>query len=142
MKKPKRCGSCNSTNLTSSKKLTPSLPWKDYPLVFVSQAKNLIVCQKCHEPIFSASDGKMIDKLVTDSINSQIQFFIKTIVQREKCEQNRIAEHLGISSEHLSEIKSGSKIPKFQTFNFLKTLALDGNSFKISSPNFKDWKTA
>ncbi|MCB0408091.1 MAG: helix-turn-helix transcriptional regulator [Bdellovibrionales bacterium] len=108
----------------------------------ITEENSLITCKDCNEVVFSASQGKIIDQLVIKSINSQINLFIKMIIQREKCEQKEIAEHIGVSPEYLSEIKSGRKTPKFQTFNFLKTLALDGNSFKISSPNFKDWKTA
>jgi DNA-binding transcriptional regulator YiaG len=142
MAKNRRCGNCGSTNLISSKENTLSLPWKDYPSVLITEENSLMTCKDCNEIVFSASQGKMIDELVLKSINSQINLFIKMIIQREKCEQKEIAEHIGVSPEYLSEIKSGRKTPKFQTFNFLKTLALDENSFKISSPNFKDWKTA
>lgn len=142
MAKNRRCGNCGSTNLVSSKENTLSLPWKDYPSVLITEENSLMTCKDCNEVVFSASQGKLIDELVLKSINSQINLFIKMIIHREKCEQKEIAEHIGVSPEYLSEIKSGRKTPKFQTFNFLKTIAYDEKSFKISSPSFKTFRTA
>ena len=45
-----------------------------------------------------------------------------------------LAAILGITPEHLSAIKGGGRIPSFQTFNFLKTLALDESAYKIANP--------
>ncbi len=137
MKRPKRCGSCGSNNLISSKENTVSLPWKDYPSILITEESCLMACKDCGEAVFSASQGKVVDELVKNSINSQFKLFIKIIIQREKCGTKKIAEHLGIGREHLSEIKNGMKTPKFQTFNFLKTLAFSKNSFKVSAPDFK-----
>ena len=142
MKKPKRCGNCGSTKLVSSKDANFSLPWKDYPSVLLTEPVDAWTCSECNELIFPASKAKTIDTAIKGSINSHINQFIKMITLRENCEQKEIAAHIGVSPEYLSEIKSGRKTPKFQTFNFLKTLAIDENSFKISSPTFKDWKTA
>jgi len=140
MAKSRRCGNCGSTNLGSSQEGNLFLSWRDYPSVLITEENSLMVCKDCGEVIFTASQGKMIDDLIERSINSQINLFLKMIMGRERCEQKLIAEHLGVSPEYLSEIKSGRKTPKFQTFNFLKTLALDENSFKVSSPHFKGWK--
>ena len=94
MAKERKCGSCGSTNLISSKENTLSLPWKDYPSVLITEENDLTVCKDCGELVFSASQGKTIDALITKSIHSQINLFIKTIVQREKCEQKEIAGHI------------------------------------------------
>ncbi len=137
MKRHTRCGSCGSNNLISSKENTVSMPWKDYPSVLITEESRLMTCKGCGEIALSASQGKTIDELVKKSINSQVNLFIKIITQREKCGPKEIAEHLGIGRENLSEIKKGLKTPKFQTFNFLKTLAFSKNSFKVSAPDFK-----
>jgi hypothetical protein len=137
MKRPKRCGSCGSNNLISSKENIVSLPWKDYPSVLITDDDSIMICKDCGKTVFPASQGKMVDELVIKSINAQVNHFIKIITQREKCGPKEIAEHLGIGREYLSEIISGIKTPKFQTFNFLKTLAFSKNSFKVSAPEFK-----
>jgi len=142
MKKPRRCGNCGSAKLISSKDASFSLSWKDYPSVLLTESVDAWTCSECNELIFPASKAKAIDLAVKASINTHINQFIKLIIHRENCEQKEIAVHVGVSPEYLSEIKSGRKTPKFQTFNFLKILAIDENSFKISSPTFKDWKTA
>ena len=83
--------------------------------------------------MLNASQLRQLDTVVEQSITANIKYFIKKIVDREKCEQREIAIHIGLSPEYLSEIKSGRKIPSFQTFNFLKILALDENSFTVST---------
>lgn len=142
MKKPKRCGNCGSVELISSKEAEFHLPWKGYPAVLLTQPVDAWVCSDCGELIISASKAKVVDDIIKTSITSHINDFINMIVLRENCEQKDIAGHIGVSPEYLSEIKSGRKTPKFQTFNFLKTLAVEKNSYKVASPTFKDWKSA
>ena len=141
MKIPKRCGNCGSENL---EKLTAAdavaLPWRDYPSVRLTAPIEGFKCTVCDELILSAAQAKDLDNKIADSVVHQVQTFITAITQREGCEQRQIAVHLGVSPEYLSEIKSGRKIPKFQTFNFLKTLAMDAMSFTVSDPAYQTGK--
>ena len=140
MKKFKKCGNCGSTKLISSKENNFSFPWKDYPSVFISQDYELNICENCHELIFCASEGKMIDELIQNSIRRQVNSFIQKIMHRENCATKEIAERIGVNSYNFAKIQDGHETPSFQTFNFLKTLALSEKSFKCSSPNFNNWK--
>ena len=143
MKIPKRCGNCGSEHLVElGAKDQLTLPWRDYPSVVLVKPIDGFRCTDCGEFILNASQAKALDTKVTDAIIEQVQSFIAAIIKRESCEQKQIASHIGVSPEYLSEIKSGRKIPKFQTFNFLKTLALDANSYKVSSPTYQSDKHA
>jgi hypothetical protein len=48
--------------------------------------------------------------------------------------QTTLSERLGVTPEYLSEIKSGRKLPSFQTYNFLKVLAMDKEAYNLSDP--------
>lgn len=140
--KTRRCGQCGSLELLKITQTNVMWPWRDYPMVPLVRPPDGLCCKKCGELIFSAAHMKALDALTEESITIHVNNFIGKILLRENCDQKSLASHLGVSPEYLSEIKSGRKIPKFQTFNFLKTLALDPRSFEVSHPNFKDWKIA
>ncbi len=137
---PKRCGNCGSEKLQKLGKDFLTLPWRDYPAVLLIKSVDGFKCENCGELILSAAQMKDLDSKIETSIAHYVQNFLILILKRENCEQKEIAAHLGVSPEYLSEIKSGRKIPKFQTFNFLKTLAYDANSFKISHPTYQPKK--
>lgn len=135
--KAKRCGNCGSNNIKTTQLGTRGLPFRDYPLVMLSEPTEFWHCQDCGELILSVADTKKLDELIEASITSQINQFIEAVMTREKCKQSELSVHLGVSPEYLSEIKSGRKIPKFQTFNFLKTLACEPGSFAVSDPKYR-----
>ena len=113
------------------------MPWKDYPAVYLLDDKaHFLRCQKCGELIFSANQSKALDELTKKSINQQVILFIDKIIGREKCNQGELSQHLGVTQEYLSEIKSGRKTPSFQNFNFLQTLAINETSYDVSDPKF------
>jgi hypothetical protein len=130
----KRCGACGSKDIKESQVKDRTFPYRDYPSVLLTEPAQLLQCQNCGELILSVADIKKLDTLLETSIVNQINRFIETIVTRENCKQSDVAVHLGVSPEYLSEIKSGRKLPKFQTFNFLKTLAIEPGSFAASDP--------
>ncbi|OFZ18046.1 MAG: hypothetical protein A2Z20_08005 [Bdellovibrionales bacterium RBG_16_40_8] len=132
------CGNCGSKNIKAVDYEGQSMPWKDYRAVLLTETFEALQCQKCNELILNAKQARSLDAVVESAITHQINIFIKMILQREHCTQIDLASHLGITEVYLSEIKSGKKIPRFQTFNFLKTLALDKASFKISDPSSTD----
>lgn len=141
MNKPSRCGNCGSNDIKETR-TEMSLPWKDYPSVRLSEPFEWLKCHDCGEIILNASQSHQLDVMIEKSITKYIRYFIQHTIEREKCEQKEIASHIGVSPEYLSEIKSGRKIPSFQTFNFLKILALNERSFSVSAPDFSDWKIA
>lgn len=118
MAQPKKCGNCGSEKIKKIDKSSLTLPWRDYPAVLVSQPVSGLKCESCGELILNATQGKDLDAKIEASIVEAVQSYLALILQREKCEQKDIAAHLGVSPEYLSEIKSGRKLPKFQTFNF------------------------
>jgi transcriptional regulator with XRE-family HTH domain len=79
-------------------------------------------------------DAEKLDRAIEETITFQSAKFIDQIITREHCRQMDLAAILGVTPEHLSAIKNGARIPSFQTFNFLKTLALDENAFRVADP--------
>lgn len=82
-------------------------------------------------------EGKRIDAAVQESIHMQVKLFVEKIIEREKCKQTEVAARIGVTPEHLSAIKNGSKIPGYQTFNFLKILAANPEAFQLTSADVK-----
>ena len=85
----------------------------------------------------SLGEGALIDKAIEESVRTQVFKFIEIIIQREKCAQGDLAQRLGVTPQYLSAIKSGSKLPGYQTFNFLKILAANAQAFRLASPDSK-----
>ena len=129
----KRCGNCGSTKINEVSIKGP-FPWKDFPMVFLAQGIPMLKCSECGETMMPASLGVKLDEAITESISTQVREFISQIMQREKAMQTELSQRLGVTPEYLSEIKSGRKIPSFQTFNFLKVLAQDKKAYAISDP--------
>jgi hypothetical protein len=134
--KLKRCGQCGSKEIKESDIKGKSFPFRDFPGVLLVKSARFAQCQDCGEVLLNLHDTKKLDALLEESITLQINQFIDTVMNREKCKQSDVAAHIGVSPEYLSEIKSGRKLPKFQTFNFLKTLACDPSSFAVSDPAY------
>ena len=128
-----RCGNCGSTKLVEVENKGP-FPWKDFPMVFLSHGVPMMKCSNCGESMMPASLAPKIDKAISESISTQVKEFIAQIIDREKAMQTELSQRLGVTPEYLSEIKSGRKIPRFQTFNFLKVLAQDKKAYAISDP--------
>ena len=132
----KKCGQCGSNEIKESDVKGKSFPFRDYPAVQLMKSTRFAQCRSCGEVLLSLPDAKKLDLLLEKSITLQINSFIDTVMTREKCKQADVSAHIGVSPEYLSEIKSGRKLPKFQTFNFLKTLAFDPVSFAVSDPAY------
>lgn len=135
-KSSKRCGNCGSFAVVKKPTIGP-FPWKDYPQIYLNTPVELHQCDVCGEHLGRAGEGAMIDRAIEQSIRSQARNFIETIIDRENCTQVDLAERVGVTPEFLSNVKNGTKLPGFQTFNFLKVLALDERAFKVASPSAK-----
>lgn len=129
-----RCGECGSKDLNRQNVQGKTFRWKDYSSALLTKPLELLVCQKCGNIITKAGEGKLIDDAIVASISEQVRIAIDQIKTAQNCEQKDIAARLGITPEHLSEIKSGRTIPSFQLFNFLKTLAMDKNAYQVAAP--------
>jgi DNA-binding transcriptional regulator YiaG len=134
--KNKRCGNCGSFDVKKSAYFGP-LPWKDYPQVYLVKPFETNQCQVCNETMGPAGEGEKMDQAIEDSIRTQVNLFITKILEREHCKQVDLAERIGVTPEYLSALKSGARIPAFQTFNFLKVLAVNEQAFKLASPSAK-----
>ncbi|MEO5968556.1 MAG: hypothetical protein ABIQ95_01410 [Bdellovibrionia bacterium] len=130
----KRCGNCGSSKIATKNQKGKSFPWRDYEAVRLDASLNLIECSECGELILKDSDIGNLDEAVEQSIRKQVAQMVDKIIMREDCSQVELASHLGVSKEYLTEIKSGRKIPKFQLYNFLKTIAIEGKAYKASDP--------
>ena len=138
--KNRRCGECGSTELEKKNQKGKPYPWKDYSAAFLSKDYFVLECTRCNNTVESGTDIQMLSAALEESITEQVQSFIDSILVRENCKQSELAAHVGISPEHLSELKSGRKQPSFQTYNFLKTLAVEQRSFAVSNPNFDGFR--
>lgn len=128
----KRCGSCGrgmSRQLT-----TGPFSWKDFPAVYLNEPVELFKCNFCGERGLSPSDAKTLDEMIQKNVISYTGGGINLILEREGCRQFELAERLGVTKTHLSALKSGDKNISFQTFNFLKVMALDSNAFHLADP--------
>lgn len=138
--KNRRCGECGSRQLENRNQIGKPFPWKDYPAVFLGREFKALECRLCGNLILSARDAAELDRVIVETIIEDTRQFIGTILEREGCRQRQLADHIGISSEYLSEIKSGRKQPGFQTYNFLKTLSVDPRSFAVSNPRYEGFR--
>ena len=80
------------------------------------------------------ADIDRLNDAIKESLIQLTQTLITAILQRESCTQEELASRLGITPQHLSNLKIGAKIAGFQTFNFLKTLYLDKVAFDKANP--------
>jgi hypothetical protein len=134
--KLKQCGKCGNKTMMLSKVRGP-FPWKDFSAVTLTQPLELLKCSSCGELGYRPKDAEMIDRSIEATIRALSGMFIENVIAREKCSQLILAAHIGITAEYLSGIKTGTRTPGFQTFNFLKTLAEDASAFRVSDPLFQ-----
>lgn len=133
MSKTRRCGNCGSSEVMEQKTTGP-FPWKDFPAAFLLEPLSLLTCDKCGEHLLRHSDTERLDKALEESIRTITRTLIHEILRREGCTQEELALRIGITPQHLSHLKSGTKTAGFQTFNFLKTIYLDEVAFDKANP--------
>lgn len=133
----KRCGNCGSVNLNVKDQIGRRFPWRDFGEVKLGVALPLTECLECGELIVKDNEVEAIEAAIRETVTSNIRSLVAKIIDRERCSQVAVAVHLGVSEEYLCELKSGRKIPKFQTYNFLKTLALESKAFHASNPKIQ-----
>lgn len=133
MAKSRRCGECGSCETGYRDSVGP-FPWRDYRQVTLVRPARVWICGKCGNTMSMPGDAEKLDRAIEETITLQTAKLIDQIIAREDCRQMDLAATLGVTPEHLSAIKNGTRIPSFQTFNFLKTLALDEGAFRVADP--------
>lgn len=131
--KARRCGNCGKETMT--KQPVKTIQWKDFSSLELLKPIELFKCSSCGEMGLSATDAPSIDKAAEATLRAVAAHLIEKILSKHHCTQLELAGRLGITETHLSHIKNGTKVIGFQTFNFLKTLALGKDAFEKASPS-------
>lgn len=131
--KTRRCGNCGKQTMT--KQPVKAIQWKDFNQLELLTPIELFRCSDCGETGLSATEAPAIDKAAEATLKAVAAHLIEKILSEHQCTQLELAARLGITDTHLSHIKNGTKIIGFQTFTFLKTLALGKDAFDKASPS-------
>ena len=122
----KLCAVCGKREMVyKNAKGNVDFSYKDYSSVKIDVDIDLLTCENCGNVGLLPGDSKKLDLALEESIRKQSKLLIETILANYGCEQKQLAGHVGITPEHLSQIKNGKMLPSFQTFNFLKTIAME-----------------
>ena len=133
----KTCSSCGGSNLALCDILGQSFPFRDFKSVKITvPGIKLVQCQDCSEIYLNRklNDAESLDQAIRNSLKDQINYLVRQIKQAAGINQIAIASRVGITASHLCRIKSGSEIPSFKTYNFLKVLAAFPQAIEISDP--------
>lgn len=131
------CSSCGSSDVSFDDVIGQSFPYKDFPSVLITlSGTSLAQCRSCSEVFLSRKhgDSEALDKVIRTSLRSQVVGFVKRIKEDTGLNQIELCARLGISTSHLSRIKSGAEVPSFRTYNFLKVLAALPAAARVSDP--------
>ena len=128
----KRCGNCGHWMERQS---VSTVQWKDFKNLELLKPLQLLRCSSCGEVGLFASEFSLVDKAAEDTLQAVTAHLIEKILFEHHCSQAGLASRLGITDTHLSHLKSRTKTIGFQTFNFLKTLALGKDAFDKADPS-------
>ncbi len=131
--KARRCGNCGKE--TMMKQPVKIIQWKDFSQLELLKPIEIFKCNFCGETGLSATEAPSFDKAAEATLRTVAAHLIEKILSEHHCTQLELAGRLGITETHLSHIKNGTKVAGFQTFNFLKTLALGKDAFEKASPS-------
>ena len=131
--KTRRCGNCGKVAMTMQPVTT--IQWKDFSSLELLKPIEILKCNSCGETGLSATEAPAIDRAAETTLRAVAAHLIEKILSEHHCTQLELAGRLGITETHLSHIKNGTKVVGFQTFNFLKTLALGRDAFEKASPS-------
>ena len=127
----KRCGNCGQAMERQS---VGTLHWKDFKNLELLTPLQLLKCNSCGEVGYFATEVSLIDKAAETTLQKVTAHLIEKILAEHHCSQVELSNRLGVTETHLSHLKNGTKTIGFQTFNFLKTLALGHDAFEKASP--------
>ena len=127
----KRCGNCGKHMIRQP---VSTIHWKDFQNLELLKPLDLFKCSACGEIGLLAVEASKVDNAAESTLKAVTTHLIEKILAEQGCTQMELASRLGITDTHLSNLKNGGKIIGFQTFNFLKTLALGEDAFEKASP--------
>jgi hypothetical protein len=127
--KSKRCGECGEFGMEYRDSTGP-FPWRDFRRVVLKEPIQVLTCPKCANTGSLPGDAQKLDRAIEVTITFQSQQYIDQIIAREGIRQIDLAGILGVTPEHLSALKNGTRIPSYSTFNFLRTLAVNESAFR------------
>ncbi len=130
--KTRRCGNCGKH---MTRKPVSSIHWKDFRNLELLKPLDLYECESCGEVGMSATEAGTIDRAAESTLKQVTSHLVDRILSQRHCSQAELANRLGVTETHLSHLKNGTKIIGFQTFNFLKTLALGKDAFEKANPS-------
>lgn len=133
----KACSSCGSSNLALCDILGRSFSFRDFEKVKITvPGVKLVQCHDCNEIHLNRklNDAEALDQAIRKSLKDQVSCLIRQITRSAGISQTDLASRIGITASHLSRIKSGSEVPSFKTYNFLKVLAAFPQAIDISAP--------
>lgn len=122
---PRRCGECGEKifkrrNLNGS----VSMPWRDFPIAYVTKDLELWTCENCGNYVITAGDAEKIDAAVEASIRDQTSQFIDIIKSKSGKSLEELSAIIGISPQYLSNIRNEKRTPSFHLWNLLKIIAI------------------
>lgn len=120
----KRCGECGKRGF--SQENVHGIwhrPWKDYPIVFMTQDFLVWKCKHCKAESSTAGSGAEADAAIEKSLRDQTSQFLEVIKNRTDFSFEEIATRIGISAPYLSDLRRQKKTPSFGIWNMLKMCA-------------------
>lgn len=130
----KLCANCGQRSMEYVESKGKTFEWKDYINVKLEDSLHLLTCNKCGHIGLMDNEIEKLNLLLRDNIKRQFNKMLVYSIEKYNCEQQTIAQRIGVTPEHLSQLKTGKMVPSFQTFNFLKILAIDKNAYIAANP--------
>ena len=127
----KQCGNCGQS---MERQAVSTIHWKDFRNLELLNPLQLLRCSSCGEVGYFAGEVSLVDKAAQNTLQTVTAHLIEKILSEHHCSQAELASRLGITETHISHLKNGTKTIGFQTFNFLKTIALGKDAFEKASP--------
>ncbi len=120
----KKCGECGHQGYERRNlKGKGAFPWKDFPVVYLTQDLELWVCGKCGNRAVLRGDSQKTDEALEASVRDQISQFIDIIKSKSGLSLEEISHKTGISYTYLSTLRNKKRTPSFQVWNYLKMIA-------------------
>lgn len=120
----RRCGECG--NKSFSQKNVHGIwnrPWKDFPVIFMTNDHFVWTCDSCGNEGVDGSSGAETDELIEKSIRNQASQFLDVIKSKSGLNFEELAKRLGITPSYISELRKEKKTPSYSIWTMLKLCA-------------------
>lgn len=120
----RRCGECSSKGFSQvNVRGVWHRPWKDFPMVFMTEDYYVWRCKHCHAEASEAGAAAEVDAVIEKSLRHQTSQFLEIIKARSGLSFEEIARRIGVSPPYLSNLRGQKKTPSFAVWNVLKLCA-------------------